>query len=250
MNKYNQLTVLEEVNQNKRWMYKVQCDCGKVEIKRKDWVISGRTTSCKSCASKRTAKNYPPPTNRKGCQGLSGTHFLSIKNGALRRKIAFDLTPEFLWELYLKQDGRCALTNIPLTLDCLIRNNNVDWKYITASLDRIDNTKPYIESNVWWVHKTVNRLKNNYSLEELLYWSKLLLEKHGNPDPSVANEIEVATKEQRLGIEDSTNNMPTSARHPDPVKHCLVYKQDGCCHVDGFLCDYNTCDIRLNWMKI
>jgi hypothetical protein len=80
--------IWEEVNQNKRWMYKVQCDCGKVEIKRKDWVISGRTTSCKSCASKRTAKNYPPPTNRKGCQGLSGTHFLSIKNGALLMKTA------------------------------------------------------------------------------------------------------------------------------------------------------------------
>jgi len=154
------------------------------------------------------------PVHRTGCHGLSGTHFLSIKSGATRRNILFDLTPEFLWELYLKQEGRCALTNTRIDLDCLIRNNNVDWKYITASLDRIDNKLPYIESNVWWVHKTVNRLKNNYSVEELLYWSKLLLEKHGNPDPSVVKEIEVTTKVQRLGIEDSTNNMPTSAQHP------------------------------------
>lgn len=203
MNKFNQLTVLEEVNQNRRWMYKVQCDCGKVEIKRKDWVISGRTTSCKSCASKRTAQSYPPPINRKGCNGLSGTHFLTIKQGAKRRNILFDLTPEFLWKLYENQHGRCALTNLPIILDCKIKDHNVDWDVITASLDRIDSTKPYIESNVWWVHKTVNRLKNNYSLEELLYWSKLLLEKHGNPDPSVVKEIKVTTKEQRLGIEDS-----------------------------------------------
>ena len=93
-----------------------------MEIKRKDWVISGRTTSCKSyvpvSAPLRTIHHL---LIAKGCQkGLSGTHFLSIKNGALRRKIAFNLTPEFLWELYGKQDGRCALTNLPLTLDCLI----------------------------------------------------------------------------------------------------------------------------------
>jgi hypothetical protein len=56
---------------------------------------------------------------------------------------------------------------------------------------------------VQWVHKEINRLKNNYTLEELLYWSKLLLDKHGNPDPSSTNEIKVVEKEQRLGVEDS-----------------------------------------------
>ena len=213
--KYNQLTVLEEVIKDKRKMFRTQCDCGRIDIKRKDWVISGRTTSCKSCASKRTAQKYPMPIHRTGYQGLSGTHFLAIKHGAIRRNIFFDLTPEFLWNLYQKQQGLCALTNLPIVLICKIKNQNVDWDVITASLDRIDSTKPYIESNVWWVHKTINRLKNNYSLEELLSWSKLLLEKHGNPDPSVVKEIEVTTKEQRLGIEDSTNNIPTSAQHPN-----------------------------------
>lgn len=251
MNKYNQLTVLEEVKHKNRLMYKVQCDCGRIDIKRKDWVISGRTTSCKNCASKRTAAKYPPPTNRKGCEGLSGTHFLSIKNGALRRNLSFDLTPEFLWKLYQDQNGMCALTNLPIILVNKIKNQNVDWDIITASLDRIDSSKGYEVDNVQWVHKEINRLKNNYSLEELLYWSKLLLEKQGNPDPSVVNEVKVTTKEQRLGIEDSTNNMPTSAQHPDPCKYCEVYKEIGCSHVDGYLCEPRTCDILYNYrMKI
>lgn len=214
MNKYNQLLVLEEVKHKGRLMFKVQCDCGKVEIKRKDWVKSGRTTSCKSCASKRTAKKCPPPINRKGCNELSGTHFLAIKHGALRRKIEFNITPEILWSLYESQQGLCALTGIPLVLNTSLKNNNVNWDVITASVDRIDNSLGYVEGNVQWVHKEINRLKNNYSLEELLYWSKLLLDKHGNPDPSVVNENIVTTKEQRLGIEDSTDNMPTSARQP------------------------------------
>jgi hypothetical protein len=110
--KYNQLTVLEEVFHRGRWMFKVQCDCGRVDIKRKDWVRDGRTTSCKSCASKRTAAKYPPPVNRTGCSGLSGTHFLAIKHGAIRRGIEFHLIPEYLWDLYEKQNGACGLTGL------------------------------------------------------------------------------------------------------------------------------------------
>ena len=54
----------------------------------------------------------------------------------------------------------------------------------------------------------------NLSLEELLYWSKLLLDKHGNPDPSVENANLVSTKEQRLGSAEATNNLPKSAQQP------------------------------------
>lgn len=225
--KYNQLTVLQEVVHKKRRMFEVQCDCGRVDVKRKDWVISGRTTSCKSCASKRTAKNYPPPVNRTGCEGLSGTHYLSIKHGAARRDIPFDLSPEFLWKLFVKQEGVCALTGVDLCLVPKIKKHNADWDVITASLDRKDSSLGYTEENVWWVHKTINRLKNNYSLEELLYWSKLLLDKHGYPDPSTLNTLKVGVKEQRLGGEDVTNNPPTSAQHPN---ECLCPE----CTYDAF----------------
>ena len=27
----------------------------------------------------------------------------------------------------------------------------------------------------------------------------------------------------------------------DPVKHCEVYKKEGCSHVDGYLCEPDTC---------
>ena len=35
----------------------------------------------------------------------------------------------------------------------------------------------------------------------------------------------------------------------DPVRHCDVYREDGCSHVDGYLCDFETCDIRLEWVQ-
>ena len=35
----------------------------------------------------------------------------------------------------------------------------------------------------------------------------------------------------------------------DPVLFCEVYKQVGCAHVDGYLCNYETCDMRKDFNK-
>lgn len=32
-------------------------------------------------------------------------------------------------------------------------------------------------------------------------------------------------------------------RKDDPIKHCNVYKKEGCAHVDGPLCNMKTCEI-------
>lgn len=205
------LTIVEEVHKDKRIMYKVRCECGREEIKRKDHVLKGRVTLCKRCASKVTASKYPPPVRRTGHEGLSGTHYLSIKFGASRRSIPFDLSAQFLWELYLKQDRLCAITNLPIILVNATSKSNPDWKVITASLDRIDNTKGYTKDNVWWVHKTMNQLKNNMSMSDLLYWSKLIVDKHGNPEPSKSGDtFEGATTRDRVSEE--TVIIPKSAR--------------------------------------
>lgn len=34
----------------------------------------------------------------------------------------------------------------------------------------------------------------------------------------------------------------------DPVKGCPVHKNEGCSHVDGYLCDYPNCDIMKAYM--
>lgn len=32
----------------------------------------------------------------------------------------------------------------------------------------------------------------------------------------------------------------------DPVKYCNIYKESGCSHVDGMLCNMKTCNINKN----
>jgi hypothetical protein len=35
----------------------------------------------------------------------------------------------------------------------------------------------------------------------------------------------------------------------DPVKHCEVYRKEGCSHVDGYLCHMETCDILEKFLQ-
>jgi hypothetical protein len=36
----------------------------------------------------------------------------------------------------------------------------------------------------------------------------------------------------------------------DPIKVCQLYKDDGCSHVDGVLCDTKTCSMRLDYNNL
>ena len=37
-------------------------------------------------------------------------------------------------------------------------------------------------------------------------------------------------------------------RNSDPVYHCNVYREEGCSHVDGMLCDFPNCSIYHEYM--
>lgn len=57
----------------------------------------------------------------------------------------------------------CALSGIPI----IYKKHNKDSD-ATASLDRIDSSKGYVKGNVQWVHKDVNKIKNNLSEKRLM----------------------------------------------------------------------------------
>lgn len=96
----------------------------------------------------------------KGHEEISGSFWSNIKRGAAKREIPFEITIEDVWQKWVSQAGRCALSGILLQFakPCQIR---LGTKEITASLDRIDSTKGYVVGNVQWVHKVVNLMKQN-----------------------------------------------------------------------------------------
>lgn len=128
-----------------------QCECGETKIARSTELLKGDTKSC-GCGNR-----FENSCNYRGFGKLAQSKFSHIKYSAIKRGLEFSISIEYTWNLYVKQDGKCFYTK--KELDLKTRNSGP----MTASLDRIDSSKGYVEGNVVWVHKDVNIMKNQYS---------------------------------------------------------------------------------------
>ena len=110
----------------------------------------------------------------KGYEELNGQYISMLKCGAKNRNIEWseELTPEFLWKLFIKQERKCKLTGLELNFETY-RNKQKGMNQ-SASLDRIDSIKGYIVGNIQWVHKDVNKIKNNFTEERFFELCNLI----------------------------------------------------------------------------
>lgn len=102
----------------------------------------------------------------KDYEDIKGSFWRIVENGAKVRNLEFEITQKYIWELYLKQGRKCALTNWPIIFS---RKESR-----TASIDRINSNLGYIEGNVQIVHKYINKLKMAWSQEFLFDASKAI----------------------------------------------------------------------------
>lgn len=159
---FGELTVVGvfKSSTDQRWMCSFRCVCGTEGVKRLDGVINLRVPSCGCLSRNRPAMLAGGNPAFKGCGELRAVHVFNIKTGAVRRNIPFKLSQEYLWQLFLKQDRRCALSGMTLTF------GRVHFAHeTTASLDRKDSSKGYVKGNVQWVHKDINRIKGSFGQE-------------------------------------------------------------------------------------
>lgn len=169
-----------------RKQLQVKCSCGTIGYVRADRLKSGLTLGCKHCQK----QTYYPETRISSARHYNGLHFKfltklsnadNLKRG--NKIINIDLNIEDLYDLLIKQDFKCALTGIKLNaLHIQPQNSN-------ASIDRIDSNIGYIKSNVQWVIKDVNKMKNNFNQNYFIEVCNLIAQNkynHGNLDPSVS----------------------------------------------------------------
>lgn len=157
------------VLKDRRYQIQVTCKCGYQAIIRIDRFKKNIHSCCKNCADK---EKLAIP--RKNYKELSARYWNDIKHGAKMRNLEFSLSKEFVYDLLEKQNFKCALSGINIKLS----------KSRTASLDRIDSTKGYIENNIQWVHSWVNIMKGAMSNEEFMKICELVVNKHDNTEPS------------------------------------------------------------------
>ena len=170
--KYGMLTVLSLQKSTKlkhRTTAICKCECGNTKEIRADALKGGYYISCGCHAKNRPNMSGANNPAFKGCGNLCNTFFKQIKRNADRRNLKFNLSIKYLWDLFLKQNKKCALTNEPLKFGRIRRHHETN-----ASLDRIDNSKGYIKGNVRWVIKDVNIMRGYYDTEYFIKICKMV----------------------------------------------------------------------------
>ena len=154
-------------------------DCNKEIIYRWNYQLQTaivRNSCCKSCRAVRS--NISPKRNNRlaqnpswaGYEEIPGSWFTKYFLRANKTKRTGTITIQDVWDLYLKQNKKCALSGVEISF------TKEEGGY-SASIDRIDSSKEYDLDNIQIVHKDVNIMKNRYNQDYFINFCKLISEK-------------------------------------------------------------------------
>lgn len=148
------------------YTFSVSCvSCGRLRIvRRKQHAVAMSKKPCKKCSNK---KNHPIGE----VNGVRVSFFNRFEIGAIQRSKEWNLTVEQAAMVLKSQDYKCRLTNLPITA-------TGDFDKITASLDRIDNTKGYSVENIQWTHKVINMMRGILDVATFVEMCKLVASNH------------------------------------------------------------------------
>lgn len=140
-----------ELDKSRRRRWNCKCDCGKTSISLEKNLLSNNSKSCGNC---HTAGE------------IQGQYWCSILYNAKVRNIEVQISSNDAWNLFLKQDRKCALSGEPLFIK--VKKNSKVLIKGNASLDRIDSSKGYTLDNIQWVTIKIQKMKNNLSDSEFI----------------------------------------------------------------------------------
>ncbi len=134
-------------NGNSLWLCK--CDCGRETQNDLSTLKEGKAKSCGKCQWR---------------GDMPQEFWTQLIKSAEKRNYEFNLTKDYIWSLFEQQNGICKLSGLPVGFgNRSIKTNKK--RTTTASLDRIDNNKGYIIGNVQWVHKDINKMRREFTIE-------------------------------------------------------------------------------------
>lgn len=154
--RFSDLVVLEQLpSKNKQSIYLCQCDCGNTTYSSASRLFRGIKKSC-GCKVYR-AKKTKDPLN---------ILLKRMQKSSRKRKETMDITLDFLWEQYILQGGKCYYTGLPLDLN--VKTKDGKSNPYSISVDRIDSTLGYVETNIVLTCLNINLFKNQMNLNEFV----------------------------------------------------------------------------------
>lgn len=156
-------------------MWKCRCECGVVRDVLSVRLRHGKSLSCGCLNIERSAA-----AKWRGVGELGSALWTTVLKGARERGLEVSLTIDEAWELFLKQERKCAITGVLLTMFEYVdiptnaSRGGATGRRVngTASLDRIDSSKGYCTGNVQWVHKVINQMKSNHPQDVFVEWCR------------------------------------------------------------------------------
>lgn len=106
---------------------------------------------CNNCVSEKHA------SKRVGAKTTVNRYFISMKKGANKRNIEFNITVEDILTIINNQNNKCILSGL-----------DISFNDGSLSVDRIDSKQGYTVDNIQCVHRDVNYMKSTYSQERFL----------------------------------------------------------------------------------
>ena len=165
-NRYGMLTVLGRAT-NKgsiiRWVS--ECDCGNFSRPRGQTLRKGEARSCGCIVGGNNSLSSG--------QAMFNCLFRQYESSANKRGLDFELSKDLLLSLTKEDCYYCG--EKPSNIFAHKRNNGT---YVYNGVDRLDNTKGYVEGNVVACCKECNFAKQTSSVEEFLSMVERIYEKH------------------------------------------------------------------------
>lgn len=129
-----------------------------------------RDNRCRDCRTTQTARSRKSKSGDGRINRILKERFLAARDRSNRNGNEFTITEEFVKNLLVVQDYKCAISGIPLTFE--LGSGRV---YTNVSLDRKDAQKGYTEENVQLVCMAVNQMKSDMTIEQLVDFCKSII---------------------------------------------------------------------------
>lgn len=133
-----------------------------------------RNSICKSCRTIRANKSTKRDNSRsrnvnwKGYKEIPYNWFSKYFLRNKKSKRTGSITIIDVYNLWIKQNKKCALSNINIGF------YDIENKYHSCSIDRINSDLEYDINNIQLVHKDINIMKNKYKQSYFIKICKLI----------------------------------------------------------------------------
>lgn len=156
---------------------KLKCHCcGKfLDVsyfgKKKNKYRDNHDSRCRMCRTKQNKTRKDLYDRDTKLNKILQMRYLCAKERATKYDIPFDITKDYVYELWQKQNGKCAISGIDMTFEF-----NKGRIATNVSIDQINPKKGYTTDNIQLVCMAVNQMKSDFDTDTLLMFCENILQ--------------------------------------------------------------------------